>query len=194
MKLKASYGFIILAVFLTFGLSFAEETSQNSGKNISVESFEWSNYGLNFEWFKDKEILKELNLTEEQKAGISTLVSESSQTVTIQEQIKDKENSLKIQIELVNRVKIEGQDNPVNITEVESLVDQINSLRSEQYKIRMVAKTKLKLILSEDQRKILDRYFREKENELQKKMQQAGGQGSGRGMKQGMGGLHTHGF
>jgi len=93
---------------------------------------------------------------------------------------------LKKKIELRKLIKIVGESCEVNLAEIEALIGQINKLKSEQYKTKMMLKTKLRLLLSEDQRSILYAHFKEKEREQIRKMKERmGGRMGGRG---GMGG------
>lgn len=181
---------LFIIISFLFGVTcFAEEGIQ-SRKPVTLD-LEWSDYGLNFEWVKDKKLLKEMNLTTQQKEELNNLLSESTQTVKIQEEIKDKENELKSQIELIQIIKIKGQEEvKTDMAEVESLIDQINRLRNEQYKIRMSAKAELKILLTEEQRKTLGNHFIEKEREQKAKMrEEMGGRGGGRGGRSGRGGM-----
>lgn len=182
---------LFIIISFLFGVTCFAEKETQSRKPVTL-NLEWSDYGLNFEWAKDKKLLKEMNLTAQQQGELNNLFNESTQTVKTQEEIKGKENELKNQIELIQIIKIEGQDVKTDMAEVEALIDQINKLRNEQYKIRMSAKAKLKILLTEEQRKILQNLFREKEQEQREKMreqmrEQMGGREGGGGRRGGGG-------
>ncbi|MFA5858364.1 MAG: hypothetical protein WC955_04795 [Elusimicrobiota bacterium] len=177
--------FFLAIFFCSFGICFC------AGFPPTIEQdLEWSDYGLNFRWCNDNQLLAKLNLTEKQKEQLNNLVIESTQTVETQETIKMSESELKNRLKLVNIMKTQDENTQIELTEIESLINQVNTLRDEQYKTRMMSKAKLKILLSGDQRSVLYSYFRKKEAEQKAKMkeqmrEEMGNRGGGFGSPRG---------
>ena len=55
---------------------------------------EWSDYGLNFEWYKDKTLLKKLNLSAQQEQALRALADMSNDLPKNEQEILTNEDSL----------------------------------------------------------------------------------------------------
>lgn len=155
------------------------------------QDLEWSDYGLNFEWAKDAKLIKTLEMNEEQAKEFHTLSGEVANAVAIGEEIAAKESALRSQIPIKSLVKVNGQFIQPDLAEAATLIDQISDLRNKHYKIRIYAKVKLRLLLSEKQRDILFDHFKKKEQAIREAMREQMGnrEGGGRQGMEGMGGM-----
>jgi len=165
-------------ILFSVAICFAEEEMQNKNNSapfLSDQSLEWLDYGLNFKWFQDKELLKEMNLTAQQEEELNKLFNEASQTVKMEEDTRNYEKKLKSQIQIKDFMATKGQNNQPNLAEIDSLIDQINELRSQQYKIKMSLKAKSRILLSEKQRDTLYYHFIKKEAAQKEKMKEQRG-------------------
>jgi hypothetical protein len=164
---------IILPLAVT-ALACARVIAAGSEEKVQPPSnyelnLEWGDYGLNFEWAKNKQLVKALKLTEQQESELTKLVGVSTQTLRVDAEIGKKEADLIDRIELVNVFTIKGRSGGFDLAAVEPLIRELSGLRGEQYTTKMLLKAKLKLLLTEDQRIMLRNYFRRKENELKEK-------------------------
>lgn len=159
--------FLIVILFLGVITCFAEEWK--SSQDMRSQDFEWSDYGLNFEWAKDNKLLKQLGLTAQQKTDLDKLANAAEQNSKANEDITDKEAQLKRQIELKSLIKINGQFIQPDQAVIDSLIAQLDKLRSEKYTRQMTAKAKLRMLLTDKQRDVLYGYFQAKEKELRDK-------------------------
>jgi Spy/CpxP family protein refolding chaperone len=187
--LKKLIPLFMAGILFTVAICFAEDEIQNKNNPdpfLNDHSLEWSNYGLNFEWSKDKELLKEMDLTAHQEEELNKLFNEASQTVKMEEDTRIYEKKLKEQIQITDFMVIQGRNNQPDLAEIDSLITQINELRSQQYKIKMSLKAKLRILLSEKQRNTLYYHFIKKEAAQKEKMKEKMGDGEGR--KGGFGG------
>ncbi len=158
---------------------------------MARQDLEWSDYGLNFEWAKDTKLIKQLALTEQQASEFNLLSTEVAKAVAMDEEISAKESTIRNQIPFKNLVKMNGQYPQPDLAEVASLIDQVSDLKNKQYKIRMSAKTKLRMLLSEGQRDIVFNYIKKKEQAMREAMkeQMSNRGGGGRESMRGMGGM-----
>lgn len=192
--LKKLISLFIVIIFLGITACFAADGIP--GKGMPAQDLEWSDYGLNFAWAKDKKLLKELELTVQQKEELGKLAETAGQTAKKEEDILDKKTQLKRQIEIKSLIKINGQYVQPDQVEIKALIDQISKLENEQYKTRMDAKAQLRMLLTEKQRDVLFSHFQKKEKEIRDKfreqmkdqMGERGDMGGRRGME-GMGGM-----
>lgn len=194
------YLIIPLALFTGFlfsGIALSDDTRKEDmlPPSGTIQSFEWSNYGLRLEWVKNEKLIKDLGLTEEQKKGLDILFKESTQTVKMDEEIRINEIKLNSQLELKKQIRITGQSSNVNMEEVNTLIDKLNTLKGDVFKIEMSTKARLWLLLTEAQRNTLYFHFRKKEEEqkeaMRKKMREGmsgGPRGGGMGGRPGGGG------
>jgi Spy/CpxP family protein refolding chaperone len=174
--------------FTTF--AFSQDNGQRFMNNMppNIVSVEWSNYGLGFEWAKDNKTMKKLNLSEQQQEELNKLI-ESAKTISGDENsIKQNEEDLKGKIELKKVIQIVGEKENPDQAEVEVLVDQVNKQKSELFKKNILLKTRLRLLLTEDQRNVLHAHFKDKEKEQRDKMKAEMGREGGPGGRGGMGG------
>jgi len=197
--LKKTILLFIVIIFLGITICFAEDVTP--GQDKRDQDFEWSDYGLNFKWAKDKKLLKQLELTVQQENELGKLANAAEQNSKTDEDIVDKETQLKRQIELKSLIKINGQFTQPDQAVIDSLIAQLAKLRSDKYTNQMSLKGKLRMLLTEKQRNILFDYFLAKGKELRDKfreqmkeqMGEHGDMGSHRGME-GMGGMGHGGF
>jgi hypothetical protein len=182
IKIVLIGGFILLTVqcFVAAGMPA-----------LVKQDLEWSDYGLNFEWARDSKLIKELEMNEQQTGGFNMLLSEAAKAITLEKEIFAKESALRSQIPIKSLVKVNGQFIQPDLAAAASLIDQISDLRSQQYKIRMSVKAKLRMLLSEKQRDILFDYFKKKEQSMREAMKEQMGprEGGGRESMRGMGGM-----
>jgi hypothetical protein len=195
---------LIFAVITIAGITacFAEEVIPAQG--MPGRDLEWSDYGLNFEWAKDKKLVKELALSDQQKEELAKLTDTAGQNTKTDEDIMDKATQLKRQIELKSLIKINGQFTQPDQAVIDPLIEQISKLKSEKYSRQMSVKAKLKMLLADKQRDVLYAYFQAKEKELRDKFREQmqgppserGESGGHRGMEGmgGMGGMGHGGF
>lgn len=186
-----------IGLFISCSALAAEAEKDNMFPPTGIsQNFEWSKYGLRFEWVKDEKLIKDMDLSEQQKRELDILFSESTQTAKMDEEIRINEIKLNSQLELKKQIKITGQTNTVNMEEVNTLIDKLNELKSTVFKIEMSTKAKLWLLFSEKQRDTLYYHFRNKEEEqkeaIRKKMRESmggGPRGGGMGGRPGGGGM-----
>ncbi len=181
--------FLVLSFLLFAVQCFAAEGSPS----MIRQDLEWSDYGLNFEWAKDAKLIKKLEMNEQQSGEFNALSSEIAKAVTMEEEIAAKESILRNQIPVKSLVKVNGQFIQPDMTQVDTLINQISDLRSGQYKIRMSVKAKLRLLFSAKQRDILFDYFRKKEQSMREAMKEQMGnrEGGGRQGMEGMSGMRS---
>jgi len=189
---------LLCAVITIAGVTacFAEEATPVQG--MPGRDLEWSDYGLNLEWAKDKKLLKELAFTDQQKAEFDKLADTAGQNAKTDEDITDKATQLKRQIELKSLIKINGQFTQPDQAVIDSLIEQLNKLQSEKYARQMSVKAKLRMLLTDKQRDVLYAYFQAKEKELRDMFREqmqgpTGGRGESGGHR-GMGGMGHGGF
>jgi Spy/CpxP family protein refolding chaperone len=168
--LKKVVSLFIGIIFLGITACFAADGVP--GKGMPVQDLEWSDYGLNFEWAKDNKLLKELELTVQQKEELGKLAETSGQTTKKEEDILDKKTQLKRQIEIKSLIKINGQYVQPDQIEIKALIEQISKLENEQYMTRMEAKAQLRMLLTEKQREVLFSHFQKKEKEIRDKFRE----------------------
>ena len=161
---------IIGIVFLGITVSFAEDLTPAQG--LPGQGLEWSDYGLNFEWAKDKNLLTELGLTATQQEELEKLEAAAAQEEPTDKDIADKTAQLKKQIELKSLVTINGQSVQPNQDDISSLIGQLTKLRGEKYARQMSLKAKLRMLLSDKQRDKLYAHFQNKETELRDKFRE----------------------
>jgi hypothetical protein len=167
--------FIMAVVFFSITASFAEENVQKENDQyafLTAPNLEWSDYGLNFEWFKDKELLQEMNFTPQQAEELNKLVNEAAKTVKITEDTEKYEKQLKDQIVIKDFLAPKGKENPLDLTQTESLIHQISGLKSEKYNTQMLLKAKLKVLLTDKQKDVLYYDFIKKEAKQKAKMRE----------------------
>lgn len=88
---------LLLVVVITFVAEAGLAMECDSGGKSFHCGLEWSNYGLNFEWYRNSKLVKALELSSKQEEEISVLMKAAAQGEAMGKEISAKEARLREQ-------------------------------------------------------------------------------------------------